>query len=833
MELTVKHILSFFLILHLLLLGNTMNAGSPVQDSLLVKKDSLDALLKLKQAETLTEEGQYDTACLIVESVLETAIEQSLEPIEADSYYLLGRIKDRTGNNWELTLRYFLKAKMIYEGLDLRGKIASVNQFLASKYYDLGVYSKSAAYYTDLYSLYEDGVDGDPVSVSYNIAVSYFRDRRYREAMPWFEKSGALSYGKGVAGSRINSLFGLTSCAMGLNDYDAAEKYLHELMPLLENTGQYESLAEAYSMEALVYFERKDYSRAIDLYLKSVEILQESDGAVHEVYTNAAICYQNLENSGMASRYFELALSDARKQNDKRGMARLEHIMAVVSENKEDYYHADYYCNAAIEDAMASSSYDILQECYLTYSEVLETGNDFVKALEYYEKYLSLRDSLLVEERLAGQAEEQRRADLENLEQQLLLSLSDEELKDIMIDKLKVENEKRDNELKLMERERELEKSERERLEQSMVLAREKYNREMQEQQIHNLEQERAIQRLELLRQENEEKELLRKNQLQESEIKQQQLEIEKEHEARKRLIWMAVLLGIIVILILVSFISSRRKNIILSEQKNEISLQKDIIEEKNMSITDSIEYASRIQSAVLPVINFLDEWGMDNFILFKPKDIVSGDFYWGQRKGHLLSFAAADCTGHGVPGAFMSMLGNAYLNDIINSREFDNAGDILNQLRKEVMFSLKQKGEEGEAQDGMDISLCLYNIKDNILDFAGANNPLYIIRDDKLERIDADKMPIGIHRSYDKPFTNHRIKPEKGDLIYLFSDGYADQFGGTEGKKFKYRAFRDMLLREHKRPMKEQGKMLEAAFDEWRGEIEQVDDVLVIGVKF
>jgi len=204
----------------------------------------------------------------------------------------------------------------------------------------------------------------------------------------------------------------------------------------------------------------------------------------------------------------------------------------------------------------------------------------------------------------------------------------------------------------------------------------------------------------------------LRKNQLQESEIRQQQLEIDKEHEARKRAIWMAVLLGIIVILILASFISSRRKNIILSEQKNEISAQKDIIEEKNRSITDSIEYASRIQTAVLPSLNFFDEWKLENFILFKPKDIVSGDFYWGQKKGHMLCFAAADCTGHGVPGAFMSMLGNAYLNDIINSRKYNNAGDVLNQLREEVMKSLKQRGEEGETQDGMDIALCLYNGK-------------------------------------------------------------------------------------------------------------------------
>ncbi|HEN20569.1 MAG TPA: hypothetical protein ENN86_01000 [Desulfobacteraceae bacterium] len=535
----------------------------------------------------------------------------------------------------------------------------------------------------------------------------------------------------------------------------------------------------------------------------------------------------------MAAYYFEKALAGARKHKDRSEEARLEHIMAVISQNEGDFYHADFYCNAAIESAKASSDYKVLQDAFLTYSEVLEEGNDFVKALEYYEKYLSLRDSLLLEERLAEQDDKRRRSDLENTEQQLLLSLADEELKDVLIDKLRIENEKRENELMLLERERELERSERFRLEQSIALNRERYTREMQEQEIRNLEQERAIQRLELLRKENEEKELLRKNQLQESEIRQQQLEIEKEHEARKRAIWMVLLLAVIVILILLSFISSRRKNIILSQQKNEISEQKDIIEDKNRSITDSIEYAGRIQTAVLPPLDFIDDWGLENFVLFRPKDIVSGDFYWGQKKDHFLCFAAADCTGHGVPGAFMSMLGNAFLNDIINSRKYVNAGDVLKQLRDEVVRSLKQKGEEGETQDGLDIALCMYNTRDGTLHFAGANNPLYLLRDNEMQRIDADKMPIGIHRSIDKPFNNHSLKIRPGDIIYLFSDGYADQFGGPLGKKLKYKAFRNMLINEHGKPMQVQKERLEKAFDDWKGEAEQVDDVLVMGVKF
>lgn len=797
-----------------------------------VKNDSVRAEVMIKHARELTGLKKYDSALVVVDSLLKLVIDNDLEALEAAGYSLLGDIYDGL-DEWELTLRYKLKSLSSYSGMNMNGHLSGILAFLASRYYEMGVYNLAASYYIREFELYNKGLKGDMPGSSYKAAMSFFRDENYDEALPWFETSAKLSAAESDTSTLINSLFAISSCYIQAQEFDDAQKILGDLITILQSANRTEDMPGAYSSLALTYFEEEDYSSAIDYYLRSAFLLTGSDESAHDAYSNVAICYQNDGNMQDATRYFEKALDEAKAHKDKRGQARLEHILAVVSKNKGDYYHADYYSNAAIESATGASSYNVLQDSYLTYSEVLEAGNDFVKALDYYEKYLSLRDSLRLERRLAEQAADRRRSDLENLEQQLLLSLADEELKDVMIDKLRVENEKRQNEIELIARERELEKSERERLEQSIALAREKHEREMKEQEITNLEQERAIQRLELLRKENEEKELLRKNQLQESEIRQQQLEIDKEHEARKRAIWMVVLLGIIVILILLSFLSSRRKNIKLLEQKDEISRQKDIIEEKNSSITDSIEYASRIQTAVLPPLNFFDEWGLENFILFKPKDIVSGDFYWGQSKGDLLCFAAADCTGHGVPGAFMSMLGNAFLNDIVNSKEYKNAGDILNLLRQEVILSLKQRGMEGETQDGMDIALCIYNRRSNRLDFAGANNPLYHVRNNELLRIDADKMPIGIHRSSGRPFTNHHIYPEKGDAIYLFSDGYADQFGGPSGKKFKYRAFRELLLKDYKRPMQEQKEKIDRTFMNWMGDEEQVDDVLVIGVRF
>jgi serine phosphatase RsbU (regulator of sigma subunit) len=266
-----------------------------------------------------------------------------------------------------------------------------------------------------------------------------------------------------------------------------------------------------------------------------------------------------------------------------------------------------------------------------------------------------------------------------------------------------------------------------------------------------------------------------------------------------------------------------------LSEKVKEATAE---IVARNKEITDSIRYASLIQTAVLPPIDFITEWGIDNFILYKPKEVVSGDFYWGKKRNGKIIIAAGDCTGHGVPGAFMSMLGHAFLDEIINTVEPDNAAAILDRLRDEVITTLKQKGNRGEAKDGMDMALCIIDKKAGQLMYSGANNPLYLIRDDNLIKIEADKMPIGIYSTFLVPFTNQTIEIKKGDHLYLFSDGFADQFGGPYGKKFMYKPFQDLINQNHTKPMDQQKEILDNTFEEWRGEREQIDDVMVIGLR-
>jgi serine phosphatase RsbU (regulator of sigma subunit) len=261
------------------------------------------------------------------------------------------------------------------------------------------------------------------------------------------------------------------------------------------------------------------------------------------------------------------------------------------------------------------------------------------------------------------------------------------------------------------------------------------------------------------------------------------------------------------------------------------ISEQKDKIEQQQRALEESLEYASSIQTALLPDLRYFHKIFPESFVFFKPRDIVSGDFYWFARKGERIAVTAADCTGHGVPGAFMSMLGISFLNEIV-SKCIPPANSILNRLRENVMKALHQTGDITENKDGMDIALIVIDQEEMKLEFSGAFNPLYMIRDGKLREIRGNKMPIGINAIVEKSFTNHVIDLQEGDLIYLFSDGYPDQFGGPEDKKFKYSNLKKLLVRISKKSLMAQQKELERIFLQWKSESEQLDDVLVIGIK-
>ena len=352
----------------------------------------------------------------------------------------------------------------------------------------------------------------------------------------------------------------------------------------------------------------------------------------------------------------------------------------------------------------------------------------------------------------------------------------------------------------------------------------------------------------------------------------------EKNDEMQKRLYFIIIglfFIGGLLILVFYSFIQKRKANKLLvtqneeimqqkeeiEQQRNQVMSQKNIIEEQQHNILDSIHYACRIQEAILPQNEIITELFNDKlFVLFKPRDIVSGDFYWLGRKGNKRIIVAADCTGHGVPGAFMSMLGTAFINEIIGSaNDSIQADDILNKLRENIIVSLRQTGKAGEQKDGMDISLTIYDEASKTIDFAGANNPLIIIRKaavtsqiEEINRlkvqefisekdntpftvfqIQGDKMPIGIYAEQ-KPFENFHFQLQKGDIIYSYSDGYQDQFGGQNNKKFMIKRLKQLFVNIYDESVESQKQILDTTLVDWinEGNTEQVDDILVIGYK-
>ncbi|MGQ9620908.1 MAG: SpoIIE family protein phosphatase [Bacteroidales bacterium] len=825
-----------------------------VNDSLTVHQrivDSLRAVKILKEAEQLFLGGKSDSALIKISESLSISIENEFLLTEAENYKLLGDIY-ASKYSWQEMLTNYLKALSIFNRTGNKEKEADLKRTIAGKYFLTGLYKKSALWYEEAFTTYQllkpaDIAKTGKIAESAGEAWYFLPDDSL--SLNWYLTAYRYYSQAGDTAGMIRCAQKQASLYAGRGNYTSAEEKYLWLLDACIRQNEYGSCALTCNNLGFIKYRKKEYTEALDYFKRAEEYSTQQgrdDYFLTDLYSNIAITWQAAGNQSEMLRSFNKALDHAKNSLRTDEEARISYLLSLIYFNKGDNYHADLYCRECIESAEKSGAYTVMQECYRTWSDVMEKSNDFIKALDYYEKYLSLRDSLNFESRITQQKEIDRQNEYDETEQRIRLDIAGEEISNLELKTLKSEAARRENEVKLLIKQQELDRSERERLSQSLALERERFELNKKEQEVLSLRQQQRIDSLELVQKRNEALVLEQNNRLLEAEKEQQQITIEKEKQVRQLATGLGILMALVAVMILFGLISTRKKNQKLAESKRQIEIinadlevknaeimrQKDIIEQKNQSITDSIQYARRIQTAVLPQLDFLTEWGIESFIMFRPKDIVSGDFYWGKKKDSKIIIAAADCTGHGVPGAFMSMLGNAFLDEIYNTTDITDPAGVLNILREEVITALKQKGITGEARDGMDISLCIINKESSTIGFAGANNPLYLIRDNQLIKVPADKMPIGIHFTEFVPFTNHTLNFRKGDIIYLFSDGYADQFGGQKGRKFMYKPFQNLLLQNHNLPMEQQKIILEKTFDEWMGSYEQVDDVLVIGIR-
>lgn len=591
-----------------------------------------------------------------------------------------------------------------------------------------------------------------------------------------------LNYEKGLA----NAYHNVGIVYYGQGDYaNALGNYISSLK-IREKMGDKSSMSKAYNNIGLIYYQQGRHDLALDYFTRSLEIKRELKDELGIAYTlgNIGNVYmamynekKNIPDLDKALRFHLDALKVQEKLGDKPAMAGSYNNIGNIYLEKENFELAlDHQLKALVMQKELGDRTGIAHS-YINAGAVYEKMGKHDNAIRYYQ------DAAL----LARETE-------------------DKPSMQVAYEGLSACYEKKGEVVKALEYYKQASaiKDSILNIESTQQIAemQAKFDSESKQKEIELLKRESEIQQLQ-----------------------------QKEKDYRDRIIRYSAIGGAVLLLIMSILLYNRYKLKQVANARLEAAYHQ--IEYKNKEITDSIKYAKRIQEAILPPADLVRKIFPQSFVMYKPKDIVSGDFYWLERWGSQALVAAVDCTGHGVPGALMSVVGYNLLNQAVNEHGLSRPGLILNALNKGVSNTLRQKMEESSVKDGMDIALLSIDMKKLQLEFAGAYNSLYLIRDKQLTEIRGDKFPVGIFMGEEmKRFTNHELPIKKGDTLYIFTDGYADQFGGPNGKKFKVRKLQELLLSIHDKPMEEQDAILTETIERWRGNLEQVDDILVIGIR-
>ncbi|MFN8117487.1 MAG: tetratricopeptide repeat protein [Bacteroidia bacterium] len=623
---------------------------------------------------------------------------------------------------------------------------------------------------------------------AYNLQISDLIDNgnyelAQKKADSLFILSKQINYTEGIAESY--NLKGIINRDQS-NLKDALDNYLNALK-LFEDLKMPVKVAGIQNNIGLIYAEIKEYRTALAYYFKAekINIAKHEKSLLAINYNNMATCYQKLNQFSSAQTYLQKSLILRQEVSDTIGMAMAYHNIGINHQLTNDNDSAIYFFNKSL--SYLSNMSENIGHAY----NYLELGNTLLQKGKLREAEGYLLSSLRISER----------SELEGVKVEVYKYLSE-----------------------LYEKQNDFKKAFNY---QNLYLG--------SKENVESDESKNEILKKEL------EYDFAKRQELQRKDAENKQAIADAEIRSQKKLttgavIALLILSGLIVI-VFRSYNQKRKANAIISKQK-------ELVEQKNKEILDSINYAKYIQNALLPSDSFIKQLPVNCFILFKPKDIVSGDFYWihhsikENQNIEEIYIAAVDCTGHGVPGALVSVVGNNGLNRCVKEFGINQTGEILDKLSELVEETFEKS--ENELKDGMDISLLKISShqlsdtteKSYSFQWSGANNPLWIIRKDTntLEEIKADKQPVGKF-SDRKKFTSHNVTFKKGDRLYLFTDGYADQFGGEKGKKFKYKQLEELLLASSNSSIVEQKNQLDSAFMKWKGNLEQVDDICIIGI--
>lgn len=759
-------------------------------------------------------------------------------------------------------------------------------------YFNRGHYLHAIDNFNDAHEKYKDpkvGAHEKAVNMKRHLAISYYMLEDHDTALELYEELLEEYKNRGdwenirMVYQRLNDI------SIAKKDYDKALEYNRALYnDCIAHNNVRESL-NALNNVAYAYCCLGDYDKAAKYYQQLIDTDPKVFGDERFMagnYTNLGLCYQNLGDIDNAIESLKEAAVLRKKYSQPLECSTVENIIARIYLQKQDLQSAGYYADLSKNNAESSGDAKAMQAAYQTYNDVLRAQGNYEGALGYYQKYLSIRDSAYTNDVLNKQRLSDDLKELTKVETDYQQGLSDQALKERETERLNMLVEAREAELKDIRQRLEIEDQRRkeEDLRREMELQQQKNLNDMlrlqaeKDAQARDLAQKEADLAKEEAARESEQRERERLQHEKESAdaaLANQQLEA----KTMKLGLWLAgvAILGALAFIILVRKKNSRlkaqqaeiaaknealqMKNDEIVSINQEITKQKAVIEEANKQMTDSIVYAKRIQTAVAPNPEFLAKYNYDFFMFFRPRDIVSGDYYWfySDKQNHLF-IVAADCTGHGVPGAFMSMLGVSLFNKIVAERQILQPNLILNEMRNEVKTALHQDSINSSQKDGMDLSLVRIDLDTMVMHFAAANNSGYLIqhfdesqREEiskdlakpehlrdlgngqllKLTIMPADPMPIGVYLREKESFsmTSYQLRP--GDSFYLSSDGYVDQFGGKYGRKFLSRNFIKLLMDINEKPMAEQEQILIDTHEKWRGlEYDQLDDIIVIGVR-
>jgi tetratricopeptide (TPR) repeat protein/serine phosphatase RsbU (regulator of sigma subunit) len=561
------------------------------------------------------------------------------------------------------------------------------------------------------------------------------------------------------------------SCSIRGDNAHAIE-YFTRSLKITEDMGDQKGIASCLNNIGVIYDGQEDYVKAKDYYGRALEIIQKMGNkrSIALSYTNLGNVHRSLKEFTMAIAYQEKSLALSEEIKDDAGIGVALHALGITYFDMGDNEKALEFNNRSLPYYEKVGDLQGLVEAYNNLGQVYDKKGDNERSISYNKRALTIAKEVGIV------------ASVREANKSLYLSYKKtgrykdalEMYESYIIMRDSVKNEESQKEV-------------------------------MKQELSYNFEKQKAI----------DEKE------------HEKQMAVAAEKEQKQKVISVAVGTGLLLVLLFAVFVVKRLQ--LTRKQKSIIGHQKDLVDEKQKEILASITYAKRLQEAILPPEDFVKEHFPDSFILYKPKDIVAGDFYWMEKIGDVVLIAVADCTGHGVPGAMVSVVCSNALNRAVFEFGITEPGKILDKTRELVLETFAKSDKD--VKDGMDISLAAVNTQSLEIKWAGANNPLWYIENSGFKEITANKQPIGSSIN-PQPFTTHTLKLGKGDMFFLFTDGYADQFGGDKGKKFKSKPIKELLVQNAGLPVSAQKEKLEQVFSEWKINIEQVDDVCILGVR-